>query len=170
MSKTTVNNVNVSVYNFQAAYTAYGLGTIPAGTSVAAGVGTIQKAMDNVLKTQWPASYPTFVPNQVDHAIMEPWKDNIGGTAPRCATQAITLDFTSWNLPFSTAAVTQIAKEITQQIANNGGQTGTFYGQTPLTSSETLFWGVAFATAVVIEPDVTGILYSFTAALGLGID
>jgi|GEM_PF-3516834 len=167
MSKTTVNNINVSVNNFQPAYNSYGLGTIPAGTTVAQGVNTLQTAMDNTLMAKWPTSYPPANTNQIDHAIMEPWSDNVAGTAPKCATQAISLDFTSWNLPYSTAAVTQMAKEITQQIANNGGEAGQFYGQTPLAGSEILYWGVAFATAVVIEPDTTGILYSFTATLGI---
>ena len=169
MSNINEQNITVNVDNFQPAYTSLGLGQIPAGTSVANGVSTIEKALISNLMSKWPKSYPDSIPNQKNDGIMEPWSANVGDTAPACLVNQITTDFNSWQLPYNTATLNQMAKEITTSIASNGGQTGNFYGQTSLTSNEKVYWGVAFTTAVVIGPpsNSTGIIYAFTAVLGL---
>lgn len=169
MSTYNTNNITVNVNNFQPAYTALGLGTIPAGTSVANGVSTIEKALIASLMSSWPSTYPASAPNQTDDGIMEPWSANVSGTAPACIVNQITTDFNSWQLPYSSALLNQMAIQITTEIAANGGQTGNFYGQTNLAGSEKIYWGVAYTTAVVIGPptNATGIIYAFTAVLGL---
>jgi len=170
MSTYNSANITVNVDNFQQAYTDLGIGAIPAGTTIANGIKEIEKALIAKLMSGWPANgYPASDPNQRNEGIMEPWSDNVAGTAPFCVTQQLTSSFNGWQLPYSSGLVNQIAIEITQNIASNGGQTGTFYGQTSLTPNETIYWGVAFTTAVVTAPpsNSTGIIYAFTAVLDL---
>ncbi len=169
MSTISTTNITVNVNNLQPAYTALGLGPIPAGSTIANGVAAIKTALAKNLMTNWPSDYPASVPNQEDTGIMEPWSANVAGSAPACILQQLTTDFTSWQLPYSQVLLNQMAIQITTEIADNGGQTGHFYGQTRLSGSETIYWGVAFTTAVVIGPptNATGIIYSFTAVLGL---
>ncbi|MFZ6844160.1 hypothetical protein [Undibacterium sp. RuTC16W] len=169
MSTVQTTNINVNIINFQEAYTSLGMGTIPAGTSVANGVAAIEKALIANLMSKWPASYPASEPNQVDDGIMEPWSSNVAGTAPVCLVNQITTDFNSWQLPYNSDLLMQMGNEITTEIAANGGQTGYFYGQTSLAGSEKIYWGVAYATAVVIGPpsNATGVIYAFSAVLGL---
>lgn len=169
MSIFSTNNISVSINNFQPAYTALGLGTIPAGITVANGVAAIEKALIAGLMSKWPPTYPASVSRNVDDGIMEPWSANVGGTVPACIIQQLTTDFTSWELPYTSDLLRQIAKQITTEINANGGQTGYFYGQTSISGSETIYWGVAYTTAVVIGPptNATGIIYSFTAVLGI---
>jgi hypothetical protein len=168
MAKVTVTNINVNVNNFQQAYTDLGLGPIPAGTKLDVAVPAIFAKLGTLLQTGWPANFGTYIASQEDSAIMSPWTANVGGTAPQCVIDAITLDFTSWALPVDSNTITLMAKEITQQIVNKGGDTGTFYGRTVLAGSEMMYWGVAFTTAIVVDsPEQTGILYAFTANLGI---
>jgi len=168
MAKVSVTNINVNVNNFAPAYKSVGLGAIPAGVNVSTVVKTIEKQLFKDLKTNWPASYADFDSSQEDSAIMAPWKDNVPGTAPKCVTDAITLDFQNWGLPVDKPTITNMAKEITQQISNNGGLSGTFYGKMQVAGSETIYYGIGFATAVVVNnPEEKGIIYVFSSSLGL---
>ena len=170
MASYNSTNITVNVGNFQNAYSDLGLGTVPAGATIADGVKAIEKALIANLMSHWPANgYPASSANQTDDGIMEPWSANVGGTAPACVVQQLANNFNGWQLPYSTTLLNQIAIEITQNIASNGGMTGTFYGQTSLTPNETVYWGVAYTTAVVIGPpsNSTGIIYAFTAVLDL---
>lgn len=168
MSSISSTTINVNVQNLQPAYTALGMGNIPAGTSVAMGISGLEKTLLGNLANGWPSVFAPYASYQQNDGIMEPWSDNVGGTAPSCVTQQIISSFNGWELPYSSDAVNQIASEITQNIAANGGQTGTFYGRTALAGGETLYWGVSYATAVVIGPptNATGIIYAFSAAIG----
>jgi len=166
MSRTT--NITVNVINFQPAYTSLGLGPIPAGVTTAAAVTTIQKALGKKLGSKWPSAYEPYNSAQEDSAVLAPWKNSIPGTAPKCATDAIALDFEAWGLPVDHPAITLIAKEITQQISNHGGNTGVFYGKSRIAGAETIQWGVSFTTAIVInKPEEKGILYAFSAVLSI---
>lgn len=170
MSRISVTNITVNVNSLQPAYTALGMGNVPAGSTIANGVTAIQKVLIGNLSSSWPTSYPAYESNQMNDGIMEPWSDNIAGSAPACVTQQIINSFNGWQLPYSTTAVNQIAIEITQNIASDGGQSGTFYGQTTLAGGgETLYWGVAYTTAVVIGPpsNATGVIYAFAGVLGI---
>jgi hypothetical protein len=168
MSKTEVKIINVNVNNFQAAYTNLGLGPIPAGTTLDSVVKDIKVKLTDNLEKSWPKKYEPYTAEQVDGAIMTPWKDNIPGTAPQCVLDAISLDFEAWGLPVDTKTITLMAKEITQQISNKGGEYGTFYGKSHIAAAETIQWGLSFVTAIVVDkPEQIGIIYSFSAVLSL---
>lgn len=168
MAQVNSTSITVNVNNFQPAYSSLGLGPIPAGTTVDSAVKTIQTALEKMLGDNWPKSGYGSAPTQTDSAIMAPWKANIPGTAPKCVIDAIKIDFKAWGLPVDDNAITLMAKEITQQISNHGGNTGTFYGVSHVTSSETIYWGVSFTTAVVVDnPMETGIIYGFGAVFSL---
>jgi hypothetical protein len=154
--------------SLQGSYTALGLGPIPPGTPVDAAVKTLEAALFKLLAASWPSTYPTY-PSVQDSGVMGPWNSNAPGTAPPCVTQQMTLDFQSWGLPVDENAITLMAEEITQQISNNGGQAGTFYGQTRVGASETMYWAVGFATGAIVDgpPEELGIIYTFVATLGL---
>jgi hypothetical protein len=116
------------------------------------------------ISSNWPSAFPTYASYPEDSAIMAPWKDNVGGSIPKCVVDAITQDFTSWDLPVDTATIRNMAKQITQEVANNGGSTGTFFGKSQLGGAATLYWGVGFATAPVVNsPEEMGIIYAFSA-------
>lgn len=167
VSVTTIVNNNVSVSALQPAYTASGLGPIPAGTSVANGVVKLEKILIGKLASGWPYGPDTaYVANQTNDGIVEPWTANVSGTAPACVVQAIQTSLNGWQLPYSSAAINQMAIEITTNIANNGGQAGTFFGQTTMGAAK-LYWGVAFAAIPVDTNNTMGIIYAFTGALGL---
>ncbi|WP_353780097.1 hypothetical protein [Winogradskyella sp. 3972H.M.0a.05] len=168
MAKVSVTNITVNVNEFQEAYSRLGLGQIPAGVTVSTVVSKIEAKLAKDLSGSWPDAFPAYASYQEDSAIMAPWKANVAGKAPKCVTQAITQDFTSWDLPVDTNTITEMAKQITQEVANNGGLSGTFYGRSQLGGAETLYWGVGFATAPVInQPEEMGIIYVFSAVLGL---
>jgi len=166
MSSTSVNVITINVNALQPAYNNLGLGPIPAGTSVANGVAALEKILIATLAGSWPYAPGTpYVPNQTNDGIMEPWSANVGGTAPACVLQQIQTSLNGWQLPYSTAAINQMAIEITTNIANNGGQNGTFFGQTTM-GAEKLYWGVAYAAIPVDTNNTLGIIYAFTGALG----
>lgn len=165
MSKTV--NITVNVTNFKPAYESLGLGPIPAGTTTDAAVNQIQSKLNDLLKDGWPKTYETYDESQADSAIMSPWKNNVPGTAPTCVTDAIRLDFQSWDLPVDENTITLMAKEITQQISNHGGNKGTFYGKHRI-ASETIQWGISFISAIVVDnPEELGIIYAFSAVLSI---
>jgi hypothetical protein len=164
----TVTVINCNVTNLQPSYTSLNLGPIPAGTTTDQAAKTVRKALVDLMDTNWPATYPSVPSNQQDSGIMQPWADNVSGTAPACAVAQITTDFKAWSLPFDKNTFSAMAVQITTEIAAQGGDTGTFYGQTNISGSETIYWGVGYTTAVVIDdPETTGIIYSFRAVLGI---
>lgn len=168
MARISVTNITVNVNEFAAVYRANGLGDIPAGTTVSDVVGLIETKLKKELAASWPSAFEAYVSYQTDNAIMAPWKSNVAGQAPKCTTDAIKQDFGSWSLPVDEDTITNMAKQITQEIANNGGLTGTFYGKHQLGGAETIYWGVAFTTAPVIDiPKEMGVIYAFSAVLGL---
>lgn len=166
MSRTT--NITVNVINFQPAYTSLGLGPIPAGTTPDDAVATLQKKLGKDLQTNWPSTFEPYNSMQEDSGVMAPWKANIPGTAPKCATDAIALDFEAWGLPVDHPSITLIAKEVTQQISNHGGNMGVFYGKSRIAGSTTIQWGVSFTTSVVVDkPEEMGIIFAFAAVLAI---
>ena len=167
MAKVSVTNITVNVNEFQTAYNHFGLGPIPAGTKIDHAVAAVQKALKTELSTNWPKANPSpqYAP---DSAIMAPWKGNVAGSAPKCVTDAINQDFGSWGLPVDKATVTEMAKQITQEISNSAGLNGYYYGQSSLGASETIYWGVSYISLVVVDsPEEYGILFAFSASLGL---
>jgi hypothetical protein len=166
MSTTTVNEINIDVNALQPAYNNVGLGPIPPGTSVANGVAALEKILIGMLASSWPYAPDTaYVANQTNDGIMEPWTSVVGGTAPSCVVQQIQTSLDGWQLPYSPAAIQQMAIEITTNIANNGGQKGSYFGQTSM-GAEKLYWGVAYAAIPVDTNNTQGIIYAFTGALG----
>jgi hypothetical protein len=158
----------INVTSMQPTYTALGLGPIPAGTLADAAVATVEKQLFKNLQASWPASAPTYDPTQQDSGIMGPWSGNVAGTAPPCVVQQITLDFNSWALPNDQNAITSMAEEITQQIQNNGGLSGQFYGKTRVGGSMTLYWAVGFGTGAIADnPEELGIIFVYSAALAV---
>ena len=167
MAKVSVTNITVNVNNFQAAYNHFGLGPIPPGTKIDKVVATIEGVLKKDLTSNWPSANPkpTYDP---DTAIMAPWKDNVAGTAPKCVTDAISQDFGSWGLPVDKDTITEMAKQITQEISNNAGLKGEFYGQSTLGAAETIYWGVSYVSAIIVDkPEEYGIIFAFNASLGL---
>jgi hypothetical protein len=166
MAQVNVTNINVNVQSFQAAYTNLGLGPIPPGTTVSDAVAAVQKKLAGMLQDKWPKNHSHNDGTNEDSAVMAPWSANIPGSAPKCATDAISLDFKNWNLPVDSATITDMAQEITQQISNHGGVGGTFYGLTKIASSK-LYWGVGFQAAPVVDgpPEQLGIIYAFSAVV-----
>ncbi len=167
MAKVSVTNITVNVNKFQPAYNHFGLGPIPAGTKIDQAVATIQRQLKKELSDNWPKANPSpkYSP---DAAIMAPWKNNVAGTAPKCVTDAISQDFTTWGLPVDKNTITEMAKQITQEISNSAGLNGYYYGQSALGASETIYWGVSYISAVVVDkPEEYGIIFAFSASLGL---
>lgn len=167
MAKVSVTNITVNVNNFQSAYDHFGLGRIPAGTKIDKAVATIMRSLKKELSDNWPKANPTpsYAP---DAAIMGPWKANAAGTAPKCVTDALTQDFDTWGLPVDKDTIDQMAKQITQEISNSAGLNGYYYGQSTLGASETIYWGVSYISAVIVDnPEEYGIIYGFSASLGL---
>jgi len=163
-SSVTIVNVN----SMQPTYDALGLGPIAPGTRADVAVATVEKVLFKKLKASWPASAPQYDPTQQDSGIMGPWSQNVAGTAPPCVVQQITIDFNNWSLPNDQAAISSMAQEITQQIQNNGGLSGSFYGKTRLGGSETLYWAVGFGTGVIVDnPEEMGVIFVYTAALAV---
>jgi hypothetical protein len=119
------------------------------------------------LANNWPSSWPSYDDTQVDSGIMEPWSGNVSGSAPQCVTDQITLDFNSWSFPNDQAMITQMAKEITQQISASGGNTGVFSGKARRGASTTLYWRVSYTTGIAIDdPETMGVFYGFCAVMG----
>ncbi len=157
-----------NVYEMQPTFSQLGMGPVPAGITADAGVSLVQKQLFKNLSASWPATAPQYDPTQQDQGIMGPWTDNVGGTAPPCVVQAITTDFNAWSLPVDTGTVNEMAQQITQEISNNGGLTGQFFGKTRLGGSETLYWGVGYATGPIQDsPEVLGVIYVFAAVFGV---
>jgi hypothetical protein len=165
-SVSITNNINNPT--MQGTYNSLGLGPIPAGTTADAAVTAVEKVLFKNLQTGWPSTAAPYDPTQQDSGIMGPWSDNVAGTAPPCVVQQVTLDFNSWGLPNDPPTISAIGSEITQQISDNGGLTGVFYGKQRLGGSETIYWGVGFATGVIVDsPEEFGIIYVFAAAFGI---
>jgi hypothetical protein len=159
---TTVNVTNVTV--MQAAYTEAGLGQIPAGTTPDAAVQGLETALFAAMQKGWPAGYGTYPTGNQTSGIAQPWSSNVAGTAPKCVVQAITQAFTGWGLPVDAATITLMAQTITQGIANNAGNFGTFPGLHRI-GGVTIYWSVGFVAAPVEDgpPSVNGIIYTFCA-------
>lgn len=167
VQETTVYN-NVEV--LQKAYDAYGLGPIPPGTKIDDAVTGIKASQVASLTKDWPTQFAAMpIGATPDSSIMGPWNDNVAGSAPPCAIQAISQDMQTWLLPVDTDAINDMAKQITQAISNTGGLKGEHFGRTQLASgSEQLDWGVAYvATVVSNNPELSYIVYSFIAALNV---
>lgn len=167
MAKVSITNITVNVNNFQSAYNHFKLGPIPPNTNVDHAVASIEKALKTELSKNWPKANPSpsYAP---DAAIMAPWKANVPGTAPKCVIDAITQNFDSWGLPVDKNAIQTMAKQITQEISNSAGLNGYFYGQSSLGASQTIYWGISYISVIVVDkPEEYGIIYGFSASLGL---
>lgn len=158
----------VNANSVQPSLSALGEGTLPAGTTADAAVAIVENVLAKKLQGDWPSTYPDYETDQQDQGIMGPWNANVAGAAPQCVVQQLTGDFNAWELPSDDTTINAIATQITQEISSNGGLSGTFYGRTRVGGSETIYWGVAFATGAIQDnPEVLGIIYVFTAQLGV---
>ncbi len=158
----TVINVNL----LQPVYNSLNMGQIPAGTTPDAATAQILKTLRNSLADNWPTTWPAFDVSQADAGIMQPWSENVAGSAPKCVTDQITLDFNAWSFPNDPAMVTQMAKEITEQIGASGGNTGVFSGKARRGAASTMYWRVGFTTGIVIDdPFTLGVFYAFCGVM-----
>ena len=168
MSSSSSTVVIITSPTTQNTYQQLGLGPLPPGTLADAAVAAIEKVLVKQLSTNWPANFAAYDSSQQDQGIMGPWSANRAGSAPACVIQQITSDFNEWGLPNDPGTVSGMGSEITQQIADNGGLTGTFYGKHRLGGAETIYYGVGFGTAAIADnPEVLGIIYVFAAVLGV---
>jgi hypothetical protein len=144
------------------------MGSIPAGTTTDAAVNAVQAQLQTNLATAWNSAGRTSPGVNTNVGIMGPWSADVGGTAPTCVVQQLTENFTAWGLPTDQGAISSIASEITENIAANGGLSGQFLGLTREGGSETLLWGVAYATGIIVDnPMMLGVIYTFEAVLGI---
>jgi hypothetical protein len=166
MSNTT-NVTVVNVYVLQPVYDSLNMGPIPPGTTPDAATASILAKLRTSVTTNWPAAWPAYDDTQVDAGIMQPWSGNVGGSAPQCVVDQITLDFNSWSFPNDGAMITQMAKEITEQVSASGGNTGVFDGKARRGAATTLYWRVSYTTGIAIDnPETLGVFYGFCAVLG----
>jgi len=168
MSNSVTINNTISMQN---SYDQLGLGPIPPGTTADSAVKTVQTSLFTTLNANWPKGFPPLADtSQHDQGIMGPWSDNIPGSAPSCVVQQLSQDFKSWEMPVDTNTINTMAAQITQEISSNGGVSGTFFGRSQIGGSETVHWGVGFATGAIADgPDggteELGIIYVITAQL-----
>ena len=163
---TTVNVTNI--YVFQSVYESLGMGQVPPGTTPDNAVKAILEQLKKNVAQDWPGSFPPYDDSQVDMGVMQPWSDNIPGSAPQCVIDQITGDFNSWDLPNDQAMIKQMAQEITEHIGAQVGTTETFDGKKRLGGTVEIFWRVAYATGPVVDNPLTlGIFYSFCAVTSL---
>ena len=160
----TINNSA----SMQPTYTALGMGDVPAGITADAAVTAVQTKLLSNIQAKWPKTWPDPL-TDTDVGAMGPWDDNVAGTAPPCLVKKLQLDFTGWGLPVVQTVINQMAEEITEQVSSRGGLSGMFFGKTAVGGSETIYWAVGFGTGTLEDgpPAVLGIIYVFTAALGV---
>lgn len=153
----------INVQNFQPLYDSLNLGPVPPGTTPDALVAKALKAIGDSLSVNWPEPWPPFDSTQVDTSIMQPWGGVVAGSAPKCVTDKITLDFKAWGFPVDQTMITQMAQEVTQHVVDSAGLPGVFNGKARR-GSTTLFWRVAYNTGIVADdPETQGIYYGFCA-------
>lgn len=167
MSSSSTSVINVNINTFQQYYNALDLGPIPAGTTIDGAVKGLQAGLMTMMQTEWASRYPT-VPinsNQQNQGIMQPYNQDISGTAPQCAIDWITTSLNGWQMPFSPQVPTMMASEIANNVSSNAGIKGVFCGQTNLNANETIYWAVGYIVATVIDPNTLGIIFTYTATL-----
>src|ERR1700740_1000466 len=99
MSTINETQININVTNLQPNYTALGMGSVPPGTTLAAGISAIEKVLIAQLASSWPATAAPYVPTQTNDGIMEPLTAAVAGSVPACVTQQIINSLNGWNLP-----------------------------------------------------------------------
>ena len=137
-------NVNITnVYVMQPAFTELGMGQV-AGTP-SDSLKKLQGQLAKLVGTLFSAKYPTADQSDPQTGIMGPWDNSQSGTAPKCATDQITLDFGSWGIDAEPGVIDHMVKTITTHLGNNMGVTGTMSGASAITGSEKIFWAVGYA-------------------------
>src|SRR4051794_24893248 len=87
------NNYDVNITNIyvlQPAYTEQGMGQVTGTPSDA--LKKLQAQLARMTGTVFAAKYPTADVNDPETGVMGPWDNSQSGTAPKCATDQITLD------------------------------------------------------------------------------
>ena len=164
-STTNVTVINVRI--LQPVYDSLNMGQIPSGTTPDSATAAILTKIKNNVTADWPSAWPAFDSTQVDSGIMQPWSGNVPGTAPKCVTDQITLDFNSWSFPNDQAMIKQMAEEVTEQVGASGGNWGVFSGKARRGAASTIYWRVGYTTGIVIDnPETLGVFYGFAAVMG----
>ncbi|MFL5073824.1 MAG: hypothetical protein ACJ8A4_17900 [Microvirga sp.] len=163
----STNVTVINIFALQPAYTEQGLGQVSGTPSDA--TKKLQTQLGKMVGTVFAAKWPTADTNDPMTGIMGPWDNSQGGTAPKCATDQITLDFGSWGIDAEPGIIDHMAKTITMHLANTMGSTGTMAGSSAVTGSEKIYWAVGFAVVDVGQgtPPEKGVIYAYTAAEGL---
>jgi len=87
----STNVTVINIFALQPAYTEQGLGQVSGTPSDA--TKKLQTQLGKMVGTVFAAKWPTADTNDPMTGIMGPWDNSQGGTAPKCATDQITLDF-----------------------------------------------------------------------------
>ena len=133
MGRCLQNVTVIDIFALQPAYTEQGLGQVSGTPSDA--TKKLQTQLGKMVGTVFAAKWPTADTNDPMTGIMGPWDNSQGGTAPKCATDQITLDFGSWGIDAEPGIIDHMAKTITMHLANTMGSTGTMAGSSAVTGS-----------------------------------
>jgi len=171
LSPTVNNTVNITIYNnsVNAALHVAGLKPVKAGDPVPVMTQKALAQMETLLTTKFGKTFPNnpLAPSNIDGGYMGPLSSVKMGVAPACAVTQIADDFKSWGISLSSVP-TEIAKQVTNHIVNQGGQAGFISGTHQITSSESVYWMAGYL-AVNITQTEQGILYVFGASEGINI-
>ncbi|MBO6606410.1 hypothetical protein [Psychroserpens sp.] len=172
LSPTVNHTTNINIYfnSVNAALKVAGLKPIKPGDTVPTLTQKALSQMEGMLTTKFNKTFPNNqLPNSnIDGGYMGPLSSVRMGTAPACAVQQIADDFESWGIS-SSGVPTEIAKQVTNHIVNQGGQAGFISGTHQLTSAENLYWMAGYLSINITQHE-QGILYVFGASEGLNIN
>lgn len=172
LSPTVNNTVNITIYNnsVNAALRATGLKPVPNGDPVPTMTQKALGQMETLLTTKFNKIFPDnkLPGSNIDGGYMGPLSVVKMGKAPACAVQQISDDFESWGMA-SSGVPTEIAKQVTNHIVNQGGQAGFISGTHQLTSASNLYWMAGYLSINITQHE-QGILYVFGASEGLNIN
>ncbi|MEM7259187.1 MAG: hypothetical protein AAF404_17555 [Pseudomonadota bacterium] len=164
---------NINVYNESVAEQCHKLGLNPpdVGESIPIQTQKMMKQIRGLAKARFAKSFPshTLPESNYDSGYVGPLSAvPTDGSAPACVADQITADFHSWLIVTAPEAVDDIARQITDHVVSKGGQPGTFSGTSQLSTSQFLWWSVAWMVVNVSETE-KGVLYSFCADWGYEI-
>ncbi|WP_460218879.1 hypothetical protein [Psychroserpens sp. MEBiC05023] len=171
LSPTVNNTTNITIYynSVNAALKVAGLKPVKPGDPVPVLTQHALGQMETLLTTKFNKTFPNnpLPASNVDGGYMGPLSSVKMGVAPACAVTQIADDFSSWGISLS-GVPTEIAKQVTNHIVNQGGQAGFISGTHQITSGESLFWMAGFL-AVNITQTEQGVLYVFGASEGINL-
>ena len=171
LSPTVNNTTNINIYynSVNAALKKAGLKPVPEGDPVPVLTQKALGQMETMLVTKFNKVFPDnpLPGSNIDGGYMGPLSAVKMGQAPACAVTQIADDFHSWGISLS-GVPTEISKQVTNHIVNQGGQAGFISGTHQITSAESLFWMAGYL-AINITQTEQGVLYVFGASEGINL-